>query len=397
MEATRRPARASPMACARRHAPRPRASASASPTPPPVGRRTALAGAASAAVVLPGLTSPRAAPAAAPPPGTLGGVSLAAPLGVGTWAWGNQFLWGYDESMDGELEQAFNAILDGGVNLFDTADSYGTGAGLDGRSEVLIGQFASRRAQRLGQGAAKPVVATKYAAYPWRVTRGSVLQAARESKARLGGDVDVVGQLHWSTANYQPLQERALWDGLGDVYESGLVGAVGVSNYGPQQLRRIHKALKRRGVPLASVQVQYSLLSRFPETNGLVETCGELGVRLIGYSPLALGLLTGKYGPESPPEGLRGTALGGVVTRMGPLLGTLREVAEARGKTPAQVAINWVVQRGALPIPGAKSVKQATDNLGALGWDLTGAEVDELLAAAKKVPVQTTQNIFQTM
>ncbi len=97
--------------------------------------------------------------------------------------------------------------------------------------------------------------------------------------------------------------------------------------------------------------MQYSLLSRFPETNGIKEVCEELGVRLIGYSPLALGLLTGKYSKQTPPSGLRGTALKQVVEQMGPLLQVLGEVAEARGKTRAQVAINWVVQKVQRPRP----------------------------------------------
>ena len=107
-------------------------------------------------------------------------------------------------------------------------------------------------------------IATKFAAYPWRITPGSIVQAARESAARLGKETVELGQLHWSTGNYQPLQERALWAGIADAYDQGVIKAVGLSNYGPKQLRRIHAYMSDRGVPIATLQVQYHLLSRFP-------------------------------------------------------------------------------------------------------------------------------------
>ena len=99
-----------------------------------------------------------------------------------------------------------------------------------------------------------------------------------------------------------------MWGGRGGSLDAGIIKAVGLSNYGPKQLRKIHKYMSDRGVPIATLQVQYHLLSRFPETNGTRETCDELGIRMIAYSPLALGLLTGKYDVNNPPPGLRGFA-----------------------------------------------------------------------------------------
>ena len=174
--------------------------------------------------------------------------------------------------------------------------------------------------------------------------------------------------MHWSTGNYQPLQERALWAGIADAYDAGVIRAVGLSNFGPKQLRRIHAYMSDRGVPIATLQVQYSLLSRFPETNGTRETCDELGVRLIAYSPLALGLLTGKYSTDAPPPGLRGFAYKDVLPALPELLGTMREIGDGRGgKTPAQVAVNWCLCKDATPIPGVKNARQLEENLGALG------------------------------
>ena len=193
------------------------------------------------------------------------------------------------------------------------------------------------------------------------------------------------------------MQEGALWAGIADAYDEGVIGAVGLSNYGPKQLRKIHKYMSARGVPISTLQVQYHLLSRFPELNGTKETCDELGIKLIAYSPLALGLLTGKYSVENPPPGIRGVAYKGVLPPLPTLLETMREVGDAHGgKTLPQVAINWCMCKDTVPIPGAKNMRQLEDNLGSLGWRLSASEIEELDRAAVKVGKSTSQNIFQT-
>lgn len=102
-----------------------------------------------------------------------------------------------------------------------------------------------------------------------------------------------MAQLHWSCANYAPWQELALWKGLEAIAKDGLAKEIGVSNYGPKQLQKISAFLADNGLKLASCQAQYSLLMRDPEIYGLKDTCDMLGIQLIAYSPLALGLLTG--------------------------------------------------------------------------------------------------------
>ncbi|GAU35179.1 hypothetical protein TSUD_319890 [Trifolium subterraneum] len=267
------------------------------------------------------------------------------PMGFGTWAWGNQLLWGYQESMDDDLQQVFNMAVDNGVNLFDTADSYGTGrASLDRMQIEQIG----------------------------------------------------IGQLHWSTANYAPFQELALWDGLVAMYDKGLVQAVGVSNYGPKQLLKIHDYLKDRGVPLCSAQVQFSLLSMGEDQLEIKSICDSLGIRVIAYSPLGLGMLTGKYSPSKLPTGPRGLLFKQILPGLDPLLSSLREIANKRRKTMSQVAINWCICKGTIPIPGVKSITQAEENLGALGWRLSSDELLQLEYAAQQSPRRMIQNIFQT-
>jgi pyridoxine 4-dehydrogenase len=105
-------------------------------------------------------------------------------------------------------------------------------------------------------------------------------------------------------------------------------------------------------------------------------------VTVIAYRPLALGTLTGKYSPEHRPGGYRGMMYGKrYLTGIQPVLSALKRIAEARGKTAAQVALNWILCKGALPIPGAKSPEQARENAAALGWRLTAAEIAQLESA----------------
>jgi len=224
-----------------------------------------------------------------------------------------------------------------------------------------------------------------------------MVNAGKASAKRLGRNVDLV-QMHWSTANYFPWQEWALLDGLADLYEQGLVKGVGLSNYGSKRLKKVHQRFTERGVPITSLQVQYSLLSTYPIAQlGLKDLCDELGIKLIAYSPLALGLLTGKYSEKTAlPKGVRRLAFQQILPGIKPLLGCLKEIAENKNKTMSQVAINWCICQGTIPIPGAKSVEQAKDNLGALGWQLDASEVAELDKAAANTDKKMVQNIFQT-
>ncbi len=138
--------------------------------------------------------------------------------------------------------------------------------------------------------------------------------------------------------------------------QAGLTRAVGISNCGAGQTRRAHALLIGRGLLLASNQVEYSLLNRAAERNGLLYTCRELGVSLVAYRPLGYGLLTGKYTPKDLPAILHGRLVRRAdLQRITPLLELLGGLAKRYGKTLAQVALNWIVCKGAVPIPGAKN------------------------------------------
>ncbi|XP_065863109.1 pyridoxal reductase, chloroplastic isoform X1 [Euphorbia lathyris] len=316
------------------------------------------------------------------------------PMGFGTWAWGNQLLWGYQQSMDTQLQDTFNLALDNGINLFDTADSYGTGR-LNGQSERLLGKFIREFPGK--QKRDDIVIATKFAAYPWRLTPGQFVNACRSVSQVIIGKVASRANRHRSiTLVYCKLRSSTRISTLGWFSGNGLVRAVGVSNYGPKQLLKIHDYLKVRGVPLCSAQVQFSLLSMGKDQMEIKKVCDSLGIRLIAYSPLGLGMLTGKYTSSTLPFGPRALLFKQILPGLDPLLSALREIAERRHKTIPQVAINWCICNGAIPIPGVKSVKQAKENLGALGWRLSSDELLQLEYAASECPRKMVQNIFQT-
>jgi len=314
-------------------------------------------------------------------------------MGCGTWAWGNRLLWGYNPGMDQELQEVFNLCVKNNVTLFDTGDSYGTGK-LNGRSEILLGKFAQECSLIPPE---EIYLATKLAPYPWRLTRQSMKRAAEASAKRLGRNIDLV-QMHWSTANYAPWQEIPLLDALGDLLEQGLVRGIGLSNYGPKRLKQVYQRFADRGLNISTLQVQYSLLSTYPVTElGLKETCDELGIRIIAYSPLALGLLTGKYSLDGQlPSGIRGLLCKQVLPGMEGLLKCMTEISKNRDKTLSQIGINWCIAKETIPIPGAKNKTQAQENLGALGWLLSSAEIEALDQEAAKVKKKMVQNIFQT-
>jgi aryl-alcohol dehydrogenase-like predicted oxidoreductase len=175
-------------------------------------------------------------------------------------------------------------------------------------------------------------------------------------------------------------------DHVAEAVEAGKVKAAGVSNYSAEQMREAHAALAKHGIPLASNQVEYSLLHRKPEVDGVLDACCELGITLIAYSPLAGGRLTGKYSAQSRAGGFFRRVLPQysrkALDAIQPVIRLLRDIGDRRSKTPSQVAIRWLIENSmVLPIPGAKNSKQAQDNAEALTFALASEEVQALSQA----------------
>lgn len=299
-------------------------------------------------------------------------------VGAGVWAWGDKSgYWGpYDEEESrAKSAAAYDALKEAGITFIDSAEVYGFG-----ESERFVGDFVRTRG---GQ----PQVATKFAPLPWRIWQSDVPGALRDSLARLGATSCTLYQQHWPGFLTNGWANDAFLEGLADCKEQGLCEAVGVSNFNAERLRRSHQRLALRGVPLASNQIQYSLLYREPERNGVLDACKELGVTPIAYSPLAQGLLTGKYAPGAGgPAGPRQRVFSDERLReIAPIVDCLKAMAEERGLTAAAVAINWCVCKGTVPIPGVKTEAQAKVAASALGWRLSDAEVSELDAVSAKL------------
>lgn len=297
-------------------------------------------------------------------------------LGIGTWAWGDRVVWGYGSGYtDSDLRTAFEISVNRGVRFFDTAEVYGLG-----RSERLLGDFLRQSGVE-----SEIVVGTKFFPFPWRTQPGAVVRALRGSLRRLGMERAGLYQIHSPTP---VVSIETLMHGLADAVEAGLTETVGVSNFDLEKTRRAYDALAERGIPLASNQVAYSLIDRRPEQSGLLQFCHERNITLIAYSPLGMGMLTGKYTPENPPPGGRRRIYNRLfLAALAPLVKLMREIGEAHGgRSPSQVALNWVIAKGALPIPGAKNARQADDNVAATQWALTEEEIAALDAAADRLP-----------
>ena len=267
------------------------------------------------------------------------------PMGVGTNRWGVR------RQADPARREAFDALAAEGITFFDTAEIYTLGA-----SELTIGHCIRESGRR-------PTVLTKFFPMPWRLGKDALRAALTRSLSRLGLQQVDVYLLHFP---FGPVPLETWVHALADVQKEGLTRSVGISNCNPDQTRRAHAVLSSRGVPLACNEVEFSLLKRGPEKSGLLALCKELGVTLIAYRPLASGALARGAG-----EATSRSVLVDAVTRIG----------LAHGKTAIQVALNWVICKGALPIPGARDARHARENAGALGWRLTSAEVAELDAA----------------
>jgi aryl-alcohol dehydrogenase-like predicted oxidoreductase len=310
----------------------------------------------------------------------LGQTDLRVPrLGLGVMVWGDMAAaprWNPARNAYGptsslaEQREALEVSLAAGVTLLDTAAMYGKGA-----SERRVGELTE------GKDVKDVLIATKFPAGFF--SRAASLPATLEASLdRLRRPVVDLYQVHFPS---RWMSIPTLMNLMADAVEAGKVRAVGVSNYSAAQLRTAHAALSRRGFPLASNQVQYSLLHRQPERNGVLDTCRELGVTLIAYMPLASGALTGKYTAANRPAGWRrysSVYRGNRLATLERVNATLRELAAQHDKTASQIALRWLVQRHVLPIPGAKTGPQAADNAAALSFVLAESEMDALNTAS---------------
>ena len=301
-------------------------------------------------------------------------------VGLGCWQFSEGFglAGGFWEALPPEtVQEIVDASLRGGINWFDTAEAYG-----DGRSERALANALTR----LGKKPGEVIIATKW----WPFPRGA-LSIGETIGERLSCLSPYGIDLHQIHQPFALATVEAQANAMADLVQAGKIRTVGVSNFSAKRMRAAHEALSRRGMSLAANQMSYSLLNRKIESNGVLAAAKELGITLIAYSPLAQGLLSGKFhddptlirkspGPRKFLPSFRAKGL----ERTRPLIEELRKIAAAHGATPSQVALNWLAHfhgDTVVVIPGATKRRHAEENVGSMGFKLSQDElrrIDEL-------------------
>jgi aryl-alcohol dehydrogenase-like predicted oxidoreductase len=299
----------------------------------------------------------------------VGGAKLSV-IGLGTWQFGSRE-WGYGgEYQDKTAREITLRALDLGINLIDTAEAYGIG-----RSERVIGKTLEDAGRRN-----EAFIATKI--FPVMPLAPIVERRAKSSAKRLRTSVLDLYQVHWPNP---VVNDQYAMAGLRRVVDAGLVRYAGVSNY---PLERWQRAEESFGGPILSNQVSFSLVERRPLAN-LVPFAQQEGRVIIAYSPLAQGVLGGRYDAQTRPVGIARRMnplfLPENLERAAPLIDALREIAKSHQVRPAQIALAWLIRMpNVVAIPGASGVEQVEFNAAAAEVSLTDSEASQLLDAAER-------------
>jgi len=294
------------------------------------------------------------------------------PIGLGCMQFSGRMMAVYLNSpRQEEINEIVRVSLEGGINWFDTAEIYGFG-----HSERAL----STALQKAGKKNGDVIIATKW--NPIMRTASSIDKTFPTRERHLAPfNIDLF-QVHLP---YSLSSVESQINAMADMLDAKKIKTVGVSNFSEELMRRAQKALNARGYSLASNQVRYSLLDRRIEGNGILEAAKELDTSIIAYSPLARGLLSGKY--HENPEALsklpliRRRTIKANVEKSHELVETLKNIASSYGVSISQVALNWLVNyhgNTVVAIPGASRVEQARQNCAALGFKLKQDEMERI-------------------
>jgi len=301
------------------------------------------------------------------------------PIGLGCWQFSKGGNWGgkFWPVLDDELIlEIVRVSYEGGINWFDTAEMYG-----NGNSERNL----AKSLQQLNISPGAAYIATKW--WPALRTASHLVKSIDKRQTCLGPYPIDLYQVH-QPFGFSTVEKEM--KAMARLVKDKKIKYAGVSNFSAKQMRRAWETLKEEGISLVSNQVRYNLLERKIERNGILDTAKELGITIIAYSPLAQGLLTGKFHdnpdlvsktgyrkhfPQFKPGGLE---------KSRPVIEMLKKIAESHKVTPSQVALNWLVNYHGdtvAAIPGATKLSHAEENAGTLRFKLTEEEM-ELLANA---------------
>jgi len=298
------------------------------------------------------------------------------PIGLGCWQFSKQsnMAGKFWPSLEDDLiNQIVKTSLNGGINWFDTAEIYGNGA-----SEKAL----SRSLLHNGKNPGEITIATKW--WPMFRTASNILKTIDQRIEALNPFPIDLYQVHqpWGFSN-----EKAEMNAMARLVKEKKIRYVGVSNFSAAQMRSAWEALQEHGITLVSNQVRFNLLDRKIESNGILETAKELGISIIAFSPLAQGLVTGKF--HENPELLKNIGMrkysspfkAAGLEKSRPLIKTIQELAGKYNVSTSQVALNWLINfhgETVFAIPGATKESHATENTGTMTFRLSEEDLNLL-------------------
>lgn len=293
-------------------------------------------------------------------------------LNIGAWSWGDSATWQWSSEELPKVKEAWKVLRENGLNWIDTAQAYGSGD-----SERVCGELFK------GLNRSDYIIQTKWYVVPDNLKNllsptHAPTKFLKESLERLGLDyVDVYlvhGPIHASS--YAQVAK-----GLAECVEQGLTKTVGVANYSEEDMIKLSDELAKFNIPLATNQCEFSILRRYPEVKGLIKACRDRGIVFQSYSSVAQGRLTGKYTVDNPPPSTRRFS-SYKMEEVEPVLKVLRDIGDKRKKTPASIALNYNIIKGAVPTVGIRNPEQAREAVEALGWRLSVDEVKQIDAVS---------------
>ncbi|MGT8741356.1 aldo/keto reductase [Klebsiella oxytoca] len=291
-----------------------------------------------------------------------------AKIALGTWSWGTGPAGGDtvfgNNLTDEQMKAVFDAAINSGLNIWDTAAVYGMGS-----SEIALGNLVRQYPRN------KLIISTKFTPQIADESVSQPIETMLEgSLQRLGvGEIDI----YWI---HNPHDIEKWTPGLIPLLKSGKIKQVGVSNHNLDQIKRVNEILGEAAFSISAVQNHYSILYRSSEDAGILDYCKKENISFFAYMVLEQGALSGRYNPQNPmPAGSgRAETYNQILPQLQVLTNAMKVIADAKGASVAQIAIAWAISKGTIPIIGATKVHHVTDAAAAASLKLSADEIAKI-------------------
>lgn len=293
-------------------------------------------------------------------------------IALGAWAWGNDGTFGGSLTA-ADLRPVFDAAMRAGLNLWDTAYAYGMGA-----SEKILGEFL-RTVPRDSY-----LISDKFTPQCADPNAENAVAALYETSAKLLGTDEM--DIYWI---HNPMGAPEWTRKLIPLAKTGKIGRIGLSNHNLAEIQEAAAILEAEGLKISAIQNHYSLLNRSSETSGILDYCKKNGITFFSYMVLEQGALSGKYDTKHPfpADSDRGVVYNPMLPQLEKLNAGLKEIADKRGVTIAQLPVAWAIAKGTLPIIGVTKVYQVEDAVKAAALELTTEEIETMERLAGETPL----------